>query len=48
MLETSPEEIREAVDSLGDGHHQMKDIENEIVRLRHLKVTLKKKRKKNK
>lgn len=46
MLETSPEEIQEAVNSLGDGKHQMKDIENEIVRLRHLKVTTKKKGKK--
>ncbi len=48
MLETNPEEIRDAVDSLGNGTHQMKDIENEIVRLRHLKVTVKKKGKKKK
>lgn len=49
MLETNPEEIREAVDSLGDGTHKMKDIENEIIRLRHLRITIKKKkpRKKN-
>lgn len=43
MLETSPQEIAEAVNSLGDGNHQMKDIENEIVRLRHLEVTKRKK-----
>jgi len=46
MFETNPEEIAEAVNSLGDGNHQMKDIENEIVRLRHLALTKKKKGKK--
>lgn len=46
MLETTPMEISEAVNSLGDGKHQMKDIENEIVRLRHLAVTARKKNKK--
>jgi len=46
MLDTNPEEIRDAVNSLGDGNHSMNTIENEIIRLRHIKVTLKKKGKK--
>jgi len=46
MIDTTPKELSNAIHSLGDGNHSLRDIENEIVKLRHLEKTLKKKGKK--
>lgn len=46
MLDMSQAELLEAITSLGDGVHQLKDIENQVVKNRHDKQ--KKTRKKSK
>jgi len=43
MMEIGPNEIQEAIEVLGDGKHQMKDIENQIIINRHNKKALEKK-----
>ena len=35
MLDMSEEELREAIEALGDGIHQLKDIENQVEINRH-------------
>jgi len=37
MLEMSQDELIEAIHNLGDGHHQLKDIENQVIKDRHEK-----------
>ncbi len=45
-MDTTPKELTDAIHSLGNGNHSLRDIENEIVKLRHLAKTMKKKGKK--
>ena len=48
MLEMSQEELIEAIHNLGDGNHQLKDIENQVVKDRHDKQKQDKKRRRKK
>ena len=46
MLDMSQAELLEAINSLGDGVHQLKDIENQVVKNRHDKQKKTRKRSK--
>jgi len=49
MLEMSQEELIQAINNLGDGTHQLKDIENQVIKDRHdAQRTATKRRKKKK
>lgn len=45
MLYMSEEELVIAISSLGDGTHQLKDIENQVIKDRHSKNKKKRKKK---